>query len=145
MVGSLVGDGLLVTPVAPVPTDEEVVMPVSMGAEDVVTSVAVGSAVVGSTPVTETDPERVMPEVAGTLVGIDVGTSVETIGDVSDVGMEMMVSVVVVGKGVRMPVSVGGTVGRTDVSVGRTEVSVGSERTLETPEMMLEITLERSG
>lgn len=107
MVGSLVGEGVLVTPVTPVPMDDAVGMPVtpvatdevvSTGADDVVTPVE--TKVEDSTPV----PGPVMPEAVGTLVAADVGASVETI---SEVGIEMMVSVETVGREVTMPVPVG--------------------------------------
>jgi hypothetical protein len=156
MVGSLDGEGLLVTPVTPefVMADvvtpvsvgaedvvtavsvgaEDVVTAVSVGAEDVVTAVSVGSGLEVSTPVPLADPEGVIPEVVTTSVGVEVGTSVEPERDVSDVGIEMIVSVVAVGRDVKMP-----------VPVGSTDVAVGSERMLDTSEMMLEITLETSG
>jgi hypothetical protein len=155
-VGSLDGEGLLVTPVTPefVMADvvtpvsvgaedvvtavsvgaEDVVTAVSVGAEDVVTAVSVGSGLEVSTPVPLADPEGVIPEVVTTSVGVEVGTSVEPERDVSDVGIEMIVSVVAVGRDVKMP-----------VPVGSTDVAVGSERMLDTSEMMLEITLETSG
>lgn len=156
MVGSLDGKGVLVPAVMPVPVEiceplpveADGVTPVSVGAEDVKEPVGKGLVV---TPVPLTEPEGVIPEVVTAPVGLDVGNPVEIVGDVSDVGMTN-VPEVAVGREVRIPVpvgrrevSVGSKVERMPVPVGRPVVSVGSDRTLDTPEMMLEMTLETSG